>query len=132
MTASGTDELLSMFGDLIALACARQGLTGLVTDGGCRDLVSMQAIGVPVFARGTCLYGPGTAIRPVAANVPVICGGVEVMPGDVIAADLDGVLVIPRAVVPDVARLRAELERKEDETRRLIEDGGSLRESYLL
>jgi regulator of RNase E activity RraA len=132
VTSCGTDEVLSMFGDIIALACERQGLAGLVTDGGCRDLVSMQEIGVPVFARGTCLFGPGAVIRPTAANVPIVCGGVEVVPGDVIAADVDGVLVIPRAAVPDVARLRVELDRKEAETRRLIEEGGSLRASYLV
>ena len=80
-----------MFGDIIVLACERQGLAGLVTDGGCRDLDPMERLGVPVFARGTCLYGPSGVIRPVAANVPIVCGGVEVVPGDVIAADVDGV-----------------------------------------
>ena len=132
VTASGTDEVLSMFGDIIVLACERQGLAGLVTDGGCRDLDPMERLGVPVFARGTCLYGPSGVIRPVAANVPIVCGGVKVVPGDVIAADVDGVLVIPSAAVPEVARLRAELDRKEEETRRLIEEGGSLRASYLV
>ena len=121
-----------MFGDIIVLACERQGLAGLVTDGGCRDLDPMERLGVPVFARGTCLYGPSGVIRPVAANVPIVCGGVEVVPGDVIAADVDGVLVIPSAVVPEVARLRAELDTKEEETRHLIEEGGSLRASYLV
>lgn len=132
VTACGTDEVLSMFGDIITLACARRGIAGLVTDGGCRDIAAMQELGVPVFARGACLFGPGTAIRPTAANVPIVCGGVRVTPGDVIAADADGVLVVPQGAVAGVARLRVELEREEAETRRLIEEGGSLRASYLV
>lgn len=132
VTSSGTDEVLSMFGDIIALACAQRGLSGLVTDGGCRDLAAIEAMGLPEFARDTCLYGPGSVIRPTAANVPIVCGGVEVRPGDIIVADLDGVLVVPRETVSDVARVRRELEEHERETRRLIEQGGSLRASYLV
>lgn len=132
VTSSGTDEVLSMFGDIIVLACQQRGLAGLVTDGGCRDLAAIEAIGLPVFARDVCLYGPGSVIRPTAANVPVICAGVEVRPGDIIVADVDGVLVVPRVAVDDVVRVRQELEQHEGETRRLIEQGGSLRASYLV
>ena len=75
--ASGTAEILSMFGEVIVYACRQQGLVGVVTDGGCRDIEGMKEIGLPVYAAGTCLYGPGSVIRPVAANVPVVCGGIE-------------------------------------------------------
>lgn len=131
VTACGTDEVLSMLGELIALACRRHGLAGIVTDGGCRDIDGLERIGVPMFARGTILYGPGSVIRPVAANVPVACGGAEVRPGDIIAADVNGVLVIPADALPDVIRLTAELKAKEDQTRRLIEQSGSLTDSYI-
>lgn len=130
VVASGTDQLLSMFGDLIGLACQRNGLAGAVTDSGCRDVGAMDAIGFPVFAKGTVLYGPGDVIRPVAAEVPVVCGGVEVNPRDVIVADVDGVIVVPEAAVSDVARAKDELLAEEAEVRRRIEAGDALAEAY--
>ncbi len=132
VVASGTDQLLSMFGDLIGLACKQRGLAGAVTDSGCRDVGAMDAIGFPVFAKGTVLYGPGDIIRPVAADVPVVCGGVDVRPGDVIVADVDGVIVVPKDVVADVARAKDELLAKEAEVRRKIESGETLATAYSL
>ena len=131
VTASGTAQVLSMFGDVIVLACREKGLAGLVTDGGCRDVEGMEEIGLPVYAAGTCLYGPGTVIRPVAANVPVVCGGIEIAPGDLVAADVNGVLAFPRDALADVVRILPELQEKEDRSRRLIEAGRGLEEGYL-
>jgi 4-hydroxy-4-methyl-2-oxoglutarate aldolase len=130
--SSGTDQVLSMFGDIIALACKRQGLGGIVTDSGCRDIAVLEEIGLPVFSRGTCLYGPGRVVRPVAANVPVICGGVEVHPGDIVVADIDGILVFPQDALAEVARLKPELEEKEEHARRIIEKNEPLTTSYPL
>jgi 4-hydroxy-4-methyl-2-oxoglutarate aldolase len=121
-----------MFGDLIGLACQRKGLAGAVTDSGCRDVGEMDAIGFPVFAKGTVLYGPGDVIRPVAADVPVVCGGVDVHPGDVIVADVDGVIVVPKAAVRDVARAKEDLLAKEADVRRKIESGETLAAAYSL
>jgi 4-hydroxy-4-methyl-2-oxoglutarate aldolase len=130
VVASGTNHLLSMFGDLIVLACKNKGMAGAVTDSGCRDIAAMNEVGFPVFAKGTVLYGPGHVIRPVAANVPVVCGGIRVRPGDVIAADVDGVLVIPKEALTDVARLKRELVEEENEVRRKIESGVPLATAY--
>ncbi len=132
VVASGTDQLLSMFGDLIGLACKHKGLAGAVTDSGCRDVGAMDAIGFPVFAKGTVLYGPGDIIRPVAVDVPVVCGGVDVRPGDVIVADVDGVIVVPKEAVADVARAKDELLAKEAEVRRKIKSGETLATAYSL
>ena len=132
VVASGTDQLLSMFGDLIGLACKHKGLAGTVTDSGCRDVGAMDAIGFPVFAKGTVLYGPSGVIRPVAADVPVVCGGVDVRPGDVIVADADGVIVVPKEAIADVARAKDELLVKEAEVRRKIESGETLAAAYSL
>lgn len=129
---SGTDQLLSMFGDLIGLACKRQGLAGAVTDSGCRDVGAMDAIGFPVFAKGTVLYGPGSIIRPVAADVPVVCGGVAVSPGDIVVADVDGVIVVPKEAIGAVARAKNELLAKEEVVRRKIESGETLARAYSL
>lgn len=130
VTGAGTDQLLSMFGDLIVQACKKKGLAGLVTDSGCRDIEAMEAIGLPVYARGPVLYSPGSVISPVAANVPVICGGVEVRPGDIVVADVNGVLAFPREALPDVVAKRKELGDKEALTRRLIEQGEPLTTAY--
>ncbi|HBY93268.1 MAG TPA: hypothetical protein DEP84_04755 [Chloroflexi bacterium] len=132
VTASGTDQVLSMMGDIIILACKQKGLAGIVIDGGCRDTEEMNEIGLPVYAKGTCLYGPGGVVRPVAANVPVVCGGVEVRPGDIVAASVDGALVIPVEVLPDVVRLVPELEAKEAHAREIILQGAPLVTSYPL
>lgn len=131
VTASGTGEILSMFGDVIVLACRKRGLAGLVTDGGCRDVEGMEEIGLPVYAAGTCLYGPGAAIRPVAAHVPVVCGGIEIAPGDLVAADVNGVLAFPRDALADVIRTLPALREKEDRSRRRIEEGRGLEEGYV-
>ncbi|MCY3772643.1 MAG: hypothetical protein OXG98_11580 [Gemmatimonadetes bacterium] len=130
VTASGTREVLSMFGDVIVLACRQQGLAGLVTDGGCRDIEGMEEVGLPVYAAGTCLYGPGSVIRPVAANVPVVCGGIEITPGDVVAADVNGVMAFPSEALPDVIQKIGDLGEKESRSRRAIEQGQSLETAY--
>jgi 4-hydroxy-4-methyl-2-oxoglutarate aldolase len=130
--ASGTPEILSMFGDVIARACLRNGLVGAVTDSGCRDIEAMKTIGFPVFGKASVPYGPGNIIRPVAANVPVICGKVEVHPQDLIAADSDGVIVIPKAIIPE---LKESIEKKaahENNMRRKIDAGDSLEKTYSL
>ena len=114
---SGTERLLSMFGDVIGLACERKGMSGAVTDSGCRDVAAMESYGFPVFAKGTVLYGPGDVIRPVAANVPIVCGGVDVRPGDVVVADSDGVIVVPQELLAEVARATDELHGEENDMR---------------
>ncbi len=130
--ASGTDEILSMFGDVIARACLRNGIVGAVTDSGCRDIHSMQEMGFPVFGKGAVPYGPGNIIRPVAANVPVICAGVQVNPGDLVAADKDGVIVIPQASIKDLDKSLQDRTRHEMEMRGKIDAGESLEKAYSL
>ena len=130
VTACGTTEILSMFGDVIVLSCRQQGLSGLVTDGGCRDIEGMEEVGLPVYAAGTCLYGPGSVIRPVASNVPVTCGGIEISPGDVVAADVNGVMAFPAEALAEVIQKIGELEEKETRSRRAIEEGLPLETAY--
>ena len=83
------------FGDIMALACKVRGLAGVVLDGSCRDSEDIKALGFPVFSRG--LNPSGTVKASLGQiNVPVICGGVEVNPGDIILGDCDGVVVVPQ------------------------------------
>jgi 5-oxopent-3-ene-1,2,5-tricarboxylate decarboxylase / 2-hydroxyhepta-2,4-diene-1,7-dioate isomerase len=131
VVGSGSDLILSMMGDIIALRCQRRGLAAVI-DGGCRDLAALEALGFPVFARGPCPYGPFGTLRPVGANVPVACRGVEVRPGDFVAADRDGVIVLPPDVAADVARLWPERAAKEAHARAQVADGAPLAVAYPL
>ena len=130
--AGGTERILSLFGGVIGAACKRNGFVATVTDNGCRDLGTFEEIGFPVFARASVPYGPGDFVKPVAANVPVMCGGVTVNPGDVIAADIDGVVVIPKDDYAAVMDAAAEVLAKEQKMHEKIAAGVSLTETYTI
>lgn len=91
----------SYWGDHRSLCAQIKGAAGVVIDGLCRDLEGCRAVGLPICARGVT---PRSAQKKNqgALNVPVLCGGVEVRPGDLIVADCNGVLVLSPAEVPAV------------------------------
>src|SRR6187431_1980451 len=82
----------AVFGELFATEALRRGLAGIVTDGFCRDLRGLRAIGLPVFARGTTPRS-GTTVSRAASGATIVCGGVEVAPGDIVFGDDDGLLI---------------------------------------
>ena len=83
------------FGDIMALACKVRGLAGIVLDGSCRDSEDIKALGFPVFSRG---FNPSGTVKasPTQINVPVVCGGITVHPGDIVLGDCDGIVVVPQ------------------------------------
>ena len=113
VTANGGHGAAAMFAELTALASRANGGVGAVVDGPIRDADALREMDFPVWSRGryaghTDKGGPGSV------NVPIVCGGVLVEPGDVIVADGDGVISIPLADLPVVvagARVRVERER---------------------
>lgn len=89
------------FGDIMALACKVRGISGVILDGSCRDSQDIKAMGFPMFVKA---FNPSGTVKKSLGevNVPVICGGVEVRPGDIVAGDCDGVVVVPREFEDEV------------------------------
>jgi 4-hydroxy-4-methyl-2-oxoglutarate aldolase len=101
-----------MFGDLLATSFRARGGVGLVIDAGCRDTADLGAMGFPVWAK--TVHAKGTVKATVGSvNTPVICAGALVHPGDVVVADDDGVVVVPKARAAQVAAAAAAREAKE-------------------
>lgn len=116
-------------GGLMATAMRYRGLAGAVIDGGVRDVPQIRRIQFPVFSTGVV---PSTSInhyRFKAANVPVMCAGVQVRPGDIVTADEDGVAVVPKDQAAEVLKRAQELDDTEHRMYPFIEKFRSIREA---
>ena len=116
-------------GGLMATGMKARGLAGAVIDASIRDTPQIRKLQFPVFSRGVV---PSTTVghyRFAGVNVPVICAGVRVNPGDIITADEDGIAVVPKAHAADVLKKAQELDYTEHSTIPFIERFKSIKEA---
>lgn len=116
-------------GGLMGTAMAARGYSGAIIDGGVRDVAYLRKIGFPVYATGIV---PSTSVhhyRFSGGQIPVSCDGVTVNPGDIIVADSDGVVVVPRANAQEVLALAQQMDFKEHSMYPVIEKLKSIQEA---
>ena len=102
-----------IFGDILCARIAKRGVVALVTDGAVRDAAGVAATGLPVWCRGAAAPASVAALTFAGWQEPIACGGVAVLPGDVIVADEDGAIVLPQALAAAAAASALEQEREE-------------------
>lgn len=128
--AAGGSVRSGVWGELLSTAARNAGCVGAVVDGAVRDVTRMRQMGFPVFARGTVIYDSKDRQRVIDLDVPVEIDGVRFSPSDLVVADEDGVVVVPRAAEAAVVRRAWEKVHAENRVRDAIRGGMKAAEAF--
>ena len=131
IVAVAGSDLLASFGDMLALKAKTMGAAGVAVDGAVRDAAYIEELQLPVWCDGVTMIPQGHGGYSVASvNEPVTCAGVEVVPGDFVVADGDGVIVIPKSEAEELATIAEQIEADEERAREGVAAGTGLEELY--
>lgn len=131
MIAAAAGSMRSgIWGELLSTAARNTGCVGAIVDGAVRDVAKMRAMPFPVLARGTSPYDSQNRQRVIDYDVPVEIGGVMFQPGDLVFADVDGVVVVPQAVEQEALTRAWNKVHEENITRDAIKAGMKATEAY--
>ncbi|MFM0230642.1 ribonuclease activity regulator RraA [Paraburkholderia sediminicola] len=124
------ERAVASVGSILALRLAKRGVAGMVSDGPVRDSGTIAELGLPLWCAGASAPLNLAKHHAVDMNVPIACGGVPVYPGDIVVADVDGVVIVPREMATEVARDATDQEQLEVFITQRIEEGRPLRGTY--
>jgi regulator of RNase E activity RraA len=119
---------ISAMGGLSTLMAKKYGLAGNIVDAGVRDIQDIRGLNYPVWSRGITPITGKFRFEALEINGPVVCGGVQVIPGDLVVADDTGVVVVPQSMIQEVIRVAIEALNKETRLIEAIEGGSSMAE----
>jgi 4-hydroxy-4-methyl-2-oxoglutarate aldolase len=120
----------ALWGELLSTASSNAGCIGAIIDGAVRDVAKIRDLEFPVFARGTSVYDSQNRQRVIDLDIPVEIGGVRFCPGDLVFADIDGVVVVPQEVETEAVRRAWDKVHTENQIRDAIRDGMKATEAY--
>ncbi len=130
LVAAGGSARAAVWGELFSTAARARGARGALLDGYCRDERRITGMGYPVWCRGLLPLDCKGRLAVTGWRQPAVVGGLLVRPGDLVVADVDGVVVVPAALAEETVRRGLEKTAKEDGLRDALERGSTLRAAY--
>jgi len=124
------DGLSAAWGGLLANAAIGRKGAGVITDGGTRDYNEFVELDFPTFAQGLTPYDSLGRMDVIARDIPIVCGGIPVDPGDLIFADVDGIVVVPQEIADEVIGKAWQKVQGEDIVREELRKGASVVETF--
>ena len=125
LVIDGGGEKIALSGELFSYEAKRKGLAGIVVDGACRDSSKIRELNFPFYSRYITPMA-GTASTIFATQIDVVCGGVQILPGDIIFGDSDGIVVINPGEVEGILKTAAQIQLTEEKVQAQLERGKSL------